>query len=118
MGAQLLKEVASKTNDIAGDGTTSATILGHAIFREGLKNVVAGSNPMELKRGIQEAVQVIVEGLKGVSKPVETKDAIAQVASISANNDETIGNLIARCNGKKLEEGVITVEESKELIPN
>ena len=113
MGAQLLKEVASKTNDVAGDGTTSATILGHAIFREGLKNVVAGSNPMELKRGIQEAVQVIVEGLKGVSKPVETKDKISQVASISANNDETIGNLIADAMEKVGKEGVITVEESK-----
>jgi chaperonin GroEL len=113
MGAQLLKEVASKTNDIAGDGTTSATILGHAIFKEGLKNVVAGSNPMELKRGIQEAVKVIVEGLKSVSKPVETKDAIAQVASISANNDETIGNLIADAMEKVGKEGVITVEESK-----
>ena len=113
MGAQLLKEVASKTNDIAGDGTTSATILGHAIFKEGLKNVVAGSNPMELKRGIQEAVNVIVEGIKGFSKPVETKDAIAQVASISANNDETIGNLIADAMEKVGKEGVITVEESK-----
>ena len=113
MGAQLLKEVASKTNDIAGDGTTSATILGHAIFKEGLKNVVAGSNPMELKRGIQEAVAVIVEGIKGFSQPVETKDAISQVASISANNDETIGNLIADAMEKVGKEGVITVEESK-----
>src|SRR6056300_122776 len=93
MGAQLLKEVASKTNDIAGDGTTSATILGHAIFKEGLKNVVAGSNPMELKRGIQEAVDVIVDGIEGLAKPVETKEETAQVASISANNDETIGDL-------------------------
>ena len=108
-----LKEVASKTNDIAGDGTTSATILGHAIFKEGLKNVVAGSNPMELKRGIQEAVNVIVEGIKGFSQPVETKDAISQVASISANNDETIGNLIADAMEKVGKEGVITVEESK-----
>ncbi len=113
MGAQLIKEVASKTNDVAGDGTTSATIIGHAIFREGLKNVVAGSNPMELKRGIQKAVEVIVEGIKGISKPVETKDSIAQVASISANNDETIGNLIADAMEKVGKEGVITVEESK-----
>jgi len=113
MGAQLIKEVASKTNDIAGDGTTSATILGHAIFKEGLKNVVAGSNPMELKRGIQTAVDVIVEGIEGLAKPVETKEETAQVASISANNDETIGDLIADAMEKVGKEGVITVEESK-----
>ena len=113
MGAQLLKEVASKTNDVAGDGTTSATILGNTIFREGLKNVVAGANPMVLKRGIQEAVEVIVAGLKDISEPVETRDKIAQVASISANNDETIGNLIADAMEKVGKEGVITVEESK-----
>ena len=113
MGAQLIKEVASKTNDIAGDGTTSATILGHAIFKEGLKNVVAGANPMELKRGIQHAVEVIVSGLRKMAKPVESRDSIAQVASISANNDETIGNLIADAMDKVKKEGVITVEESK-----
>lgn len=113
MGAQLIKEVASKTNDIAGDGTTSATILGHAIFKEGLKNVVAGANPMELKRGIQHAVEVIVAGLRKMAKPVESRDSIAQVASISANNDETIGNLIADAMDKVKKEGVITVEESK-----
>ena len=113
MGAQLIKEVASKTNDVAGDGTTSATILGHTIFREGLKMLLLVSNPMELKRGIQEAVNVIVAGIKAAAKPVETRDSIAQVASISANNDETIGNLIADAMEKVGKEGVITVEESK-----
>jgi len=113
MGAQLLKEVASKTNDIAGDGTTTATVLGNAIFKEGLKNVVAGANPIQLKKGIEEAVRVVVAGLKKISKPVETKEAIAQVASISANNDEEIGNLIADAMEKVGKDGVITVEESK-----
>jgi chaperonin GroEL len=113
MGAQLLKEVASKTNDVAGDGTTTATILGNAIFKEGLKNVVAGANPIQLKKGIEKAVKVVVEGIKQSSKPVSTKEAIAQVASISANNDETIGNLIADAMDKVGKDGVITVEESK-----
>ncbi len=113
MGAQLLKEVASKTNDVAGDGTTTATILGNAIFKEGLKNVVAGANPIQLKKGIEKAVKVVVEGLKQNSQPVKTKEAIAQVASISANNDETIGNLIADAMDKVGKDGVITVEESK-----
>lgn len=113
MGAQLLKEVASKTNDIAGDGTTTATILGNAIFQEGLKNVVAGANPIQLKKGIEEAVKVVVDGLKKISKPVESKEAIAQVASISANNDEEIGKLIADAMEKVGKDGVITVEESK-----
>ncbi|MGE4170633.1 MAG: chaperonin GroEL [Candidatus Margulisiibacteriota bacterium] len=113
MGAQLLKEIASKTNDIAGDGTTTATVLGHAIFKEGLKNVVAGANSIQLKRGIEKAVKVVVEGLKDNSKPLKTKEAIAQVASISANNDETIGNLIADAMDKVGKDGVITVEESK-----
>ncbi len=113
MGAQLLKEVASKTNDVAGDGTTTATILGHAIFREGLKNVVAGANAIQLKKGIEQAVKIIVEGLKQNSQPVETKEAIAQVASISANNDEAIGNLIANAMEKVGKDGVITIEESK-----
>lgn len=113
MGAQLLKEVASKTNDVAGDGTTTATILGNAIFQEGLKNVVAGANPIQLKKGIEEAVRVVVDNLKKISKPVETKEAIAQVASISANNDEEIGKLIADAMEKVGKDGVITVEESK-----
>jgi chaperonin GroEL len=113
MGAQLLKEVASKTNDVAGDGTTTATILGNAIFKEGLKNVVAGANPIQLKKGIEKAVKVVVEGLNASSQPVNTKEAIAQVASISANNDETIGNLIADAMDKVGKDGVITVEESK-----
>lgn len=113
MGAQLLKEVASKTNDVAGDGTTTATILGQAIFREGLKNVVAGSNPMALKRGIEQAIELIVTGLKASAKSVETREAIEQVASISANNDEKIGQLIAGAMEKVGKDGVITVEESK-----
>jgi chaperonin GroEL len=113
MGAQLLKEVASKTNDIAGDGTTTATILGYAIFKEGLKNVVAGANPIRIKKGIEQAVKVIVEGLKNNSKPVETKASIEQVATISANNDEEIGGLIAEAMDKVGKDGVITVEESK-----
>lgn len=113
MGAQLLKEVASKTNDIAGDGTTTATILGYAIFKEGLKNVVAGANPIRLKKGIEKAVKIVVAGLKANSRPVETKESIAQVATISANNDDEIGNLIAEAMDKVGKDGVITVEESK-----
>ena len=113
MGAQLLKEVASKTNDVAGDGTTPATVLGQAIFKEGLKNVVAGTSPMELKKGIEAAIAVVVEGLKKEAKAVETREAIAQVASISANNDEKIGTLIADAMEKVGKDGVITVEESK-----
>ncbi|RAP28010.1 chaperonin GroEL [Candidatus Marinamargulisbacteria bacterium SCGC AG-343-D04] len=113
MGAQLLKEVASKTNDIAGDGTTTATILGYAIFKEGLKNVAAGANPNRLKKGIEKAVKIVIDGLNNSSKPVETKEAIAQVATISANNDDEIGNLIADAMDKVGKDGVITVEESK-----
>jgi len=113
MGAQLLKEVASKTNDIAGDGTTTATVLGQAIFRAGLKNVVSGANPMAIKKGIERAVKTAVEKLKEHKKPVETKEAIAQVASISANNDSEIGDLIADAMEKVGKDGVITVEESK-----
>ncbi|MBI5400012.1 chaperonin GroEL [Candidatus Saganbacteria bacterium] len=113
MGAQLLKEIASKTNDIAGDGTTTATILGHIIFKEGLKNVVSGANPMGLKRGIQTAVDLAVEELRKQSRSVETKEAIAQVAAISANNDSEIGDLIANAMEKVGKDGVITVEESK-----
>ncbi|MFA6431730.1 MAG: chaperonin GroEL, partial [Candidatus Margulisiibacteriota bacterium] len=113
MGAQLLKEVASKTNDIAGDGTTTATLLGQIIFREGLKNVVSGANPMYLKKGIQLAVETSIAELKKLSRPVETKEEIAQVAAISANNDQEIGDLIANAMEKVGKDGVITVEESK-----
>ena len=113
MGAQLLKEVASKTNDIAGDGTTTATILGYSIFKEGLKNVAAGANPIRLKKGIEQAVKIVIEGLNSKSKAIETKEAIEQVATISANNDEEIGKLIADAMEKVGKDGVITVEESK-----
>jgi chaperonin GroEL len=112
MGAQLVKEVATKTNDVAGDGTTTATLLAQAIVREGLKNVAAGANPMIIKKGIEKAVDKAVEAIKGAAKPIESKDAIAQVASISAN-DETIGNLISDAMEKVGKDGVITVEESK-----
>src|SRR3989441_2217853 len=113
MGAQMLKEVASKTSDIAGDGTTTATVLAQAIVREGLKNVTAGANPMGLKRGIDAAVDAVVEELKRMSKSTKDKKEIAQVASIAANNDKTIGNLIAEAMEKVGKDGVITVEESK-----
>jgi chaperonin GroEL len=113
MGAQMLKEVASKTSDIAGDGTTTATVLAQAIFREGLKNVTAGANPMGLKRGIEAAVDAVVEELKKLSKSTKDKKEIAQVATIAANNDKTIGNLIAEAMEKVGKDGVITVEESK-----
>ncbi|WP_066632687.1 chaperonin GroEL [Desulfolucanica intricata] len=112
MGAQLVKEVATKTNDVAGDGTTTATVLAQAMVREGLRNVTAGANPMIIKRGIEKAVDKAVEAIKKDSKPIESKSAIAQVASISAN-DETIGNLIADAMEKVGKDGVITVEESK-----
>jgi chaperonin GroEL len=114
MGAQMVREVASKTSDIAGDGTTTATVLAQAIFREGAKNVVAGANPMELKRGIEKAVEVIVEELKKQSKPVSGQ-AIAQVGTISANSDETIGRIIAEAMEKVGKDGVITVEEAKSM---
>lgn len=114
MGAQMVKEVASKTNDIAGDGTTTATVLAQAIVREGLKNVAAGANPMDLKRGIDKAVTAVVENLKSQSQEVgDSSEKIKQVASISANNDDTIGTLIAEAFGKVGKEGVITVEEAK-----
>ncbi|QXP57112.1 chaperonin GroEL [Cellulophaga sp. HaHa_2_95] len=114
MGAQMVKEVASKTNDLAGDGTTTATVLAQAIVKEGLKNVAAGANPMDLKRGIDKAVEAIVEDLAKQAKKVgDSSDKIKQVASISANNDETIGELIAKAFGKVGKEGVITVEEAK-----
>jgi len=113
MGAQMVKEVASKTNDVAGDGTTTATVLAEAIYREGLKNVTAGSNPMELKRGIEKAVEAVVCELKKMSTSVS--DQIAQVATISANGDTTIGNIIAEAMAKVGQEGTITVEEAKTL---
>ncbi|SDB52996.1 chaperonin GroEL [Flavobacteriaceae bacterium MAR_2010_188] len=114
MGAQMVKEVASKTNDLAGDGTTTATVLAQAIVKEGLKNVAAGANPMDLKRGIDKAVEAIVKDLEKQSKEVgNSSEKIKQVASISANNDETIGDLIAKAFGKVGKEGVITVEEAK-----
>jgi len=115
MGAQMVKEVATKTSDLAGDGTTTATVLAQAIFREGLKNVTAGANPMELKRGIDKAVEAIVEHLKTLSVPSAGKKEIAQVGSISANNDKEIGNLIADAMEKVGKDGVITVEEAKGL---
>jgi len=113
MGAQMLKEVASKTSDIAGDGTTTATVLAQAIFREGLKNVTAGANPMGLKRGIETAVEAVTEELKKLSKSTKDKKEIAQVATIASNNDRNIGNLIAEAMEKVGKDGVITVEESK-----
>lgn len=114
MGAQMVKEVASKTNDIAGDGTTTATVLAQAIVREGLKNVAAGANPMDLKRGIDKAVVAVVQNLKSQSQEVgDTSEKIKQVASISANNDDNIGSLISEAFGKVGKEGVITVEEAK-----
>lgn len=113
LGAQMVKEVASKTNDVAGDGTTTATVLAQAIFREGLKNVTAGANPMELKRGIDSAVEVICRELGNMKKEVTDKKEIAQVGTISANNDHTIGNLIADAMEKVGKDGVITVEEAK-----
>jgi chaperonin GroEL len=115
MGAQMVKEVATKTSDIAGDGTTTATVLAQAIFREGLKNVTAGSNPMALKRGIDRAVAAIVEELKRISVPTAGKKEIAQIGSISANNDKEIGDLIAEAMEKVGKDGVITVEEARGL---
>ncbi|OPY91579.1 MAG: 60 kDa chaperonin [Syntrophus sp. PtaU1.Bin208] len=115
MGAQMVREVASKTSDVAGDGTTTATILAQAIYREGAKTVAAGSNPMDVKRGIEKAVVAVVAELKAISKPTKDQKEIAQVGTISANNDETIGNIIAEAMGKVGKEGVITVEEAKGL---
>ena len=115
MGAQMVKEVATKTSDLAGDGTTTATVLAQAIFREGLKNVTAGANPMELKRGIDRAVEALVAELKALSVPTAGKKEIAQVGSISANNDKEIGALIADAMEKVGKDGVITVEEAKGL---
>ena len=115
LGAQMVKEVATKTSDLAGDGTTTATVLAQAIYREGLKNVTAGANPMELKRGIERAVETVVEELKKLSVPSAGKKEIAQVGAISANNDQEIGDLIAVAMEKVGKDGVITVEEAKGL---
>ncbi len=115
MGAQLVREVASKTSDVAGDGTTTATVLAYAIYSGGIKHVVAGSNPMDIKRGIEKAVETIVGELKKISRPVQDKKEIAQVGTISANNDSTIGELIADAMDKVGKDGVITVEEAKSM---
>src|SRR5512133_3840848 len=115
MGAQMVKEVASKTSDKAGDGTTTATVLARSLFEEGLRLVAAGHNPMDLKRGIDAAVEVVVAQLKKMSKPTQGKKDIAQVGTISANGDKTIGNIIAEAMEKVGKEGVITVEEAKGL---
>src|ERR1019366_5871201 len=115
MGAQMVKEVATKTSDVAGDGTTTATVLAQAIFREGLKNVTAGANPMAIKRGIDKAVAVVVDELKKISVPTSGRKEIAQIGSISANNDKEIGDLIAEAMEKVGKDGVITVEEAKGL---
>jgi chaperonin GroEL len=113
MGAQMVKEVASKTSDVAGDGTTTATVLAQAIYREGLKHVTSGANPMDLKRGIDKAVEELIKGLKDLSSPIKENKEIAQVGSISANNDKYIGDLIAQAMDKVGKDGVITVEEAK-----
>lgn len=115
MGAQLVREVASKTSDVAGDGTTTATVLAQAIYREGVKNITGGANPMEVKRGIDKAVECVVEELKKLSKPCKGKNEISQIGTISANNDKTIGDLIAEAMDKVGKDGVITVEEAKSM---
>ncbi|HRC23778.1 MAG: chaperonin GroEL [Nitrospira sp.] len=115
MGAQLVREVASKTSDTAGDGTTTATVLAQAIYREGVKNITAGANPMEIQRGINKAVEVVIGELKKLSKPCQNKTEISQVGTISANNDKTIGDLIAEAMEKVGKDGVITVEEAKSM---
>src|SRR4029434_8519842 len=114
LGAQLVREVASKTSDIAGDGTTTATVLAQAMFREGVKAITAGSNPMDIKRGIEKAVETVIEKIKKISRPVHGK-AIAQVGTISANNDENIGEMIAKAMERVGKDGVITVEEAKSM---
>ena len=118
MGAQLLKEVATKTNDVAGDGTTTATVLAYSMIREGLRSVAAGINPMEIKRGIGKAVEIVVDDIQDTSKEIKEKGEIAQVAAISANNDNDIGELIANAMEKVGKDGVITVEESKSMDTN
>src|SRR5205085_2301066 len=115
MGAQLVREVASKTNDAAGDGTTTATVLAYAIVREGARSVAAGMNPMDLKRGVEKAVEIVVTDLKRRSKKVKSNDEIRQVGTISANGDATVGKMIAEAMAKVGNEGVITVEEAKSL---
>jgi chaperonin GroEL len=115
MGARMVNEVASKTSDVAGDGTTTATVLAQAIYREGMKNVAAGANPMEIKRGIEKAVDVVIEEIKKLSNPTKNKKEISQVGTISANNDKTIGDLIAEAMDKVGKDGVITVEEAKSM---
>ncbi len=115
MGAQMVKEVASRTSDVAGDGTTTATVLAQSIYKEGSKLVTAGVNPMAIKRGIEKAVAAAVEELKKISKPTKDQEEIAQVGTISANNDATIGNIIAEAMNKVGKEGVITVEEAKSM---
>ena len=115
MGAQLVKEVATKTNDVAGDGTTTATVLAQAMIREGLKNVAAGANPMVIRKGIEKAVKAAVDEIKNIAKPMEGKESIAQVAAISAN-DEEVGQLIAEAMEKVGNDGVVTVEESKGFV--
>jgi len=115
MGAQMVREVASKTSDVAGDGTTTATVLAQAIYREGSKLLAAGHNPMELKRGIEKGVETVIDELKKFSKPTKEQKEISQVGTISANNDETIGNIIAEAMAKVGKEGVITVEEAKSM---
>src|SRR5438105_12317934 len=114
MGAQMVREVASKTSDVAGDGTTTATVLAQAIYREGAKNVTAGANPMEIKRGIERAVEIITAELKKMSRPVGGA-MVAQVGTISANNDETIGVIIAEAMDRVGQDGVITVEDAKTM---
>ena len=115
MGAQMVKEVASKTSDLAGDGTTTATVLAQAIYREGIKNVTSGANPMDLKRGIDKAVETVVEELRKISKPVKSKKEQEQVATVSANSDRNIGSLIAEAMEKVGKDGVVTVEEAKSM---
>jgi chaperonin GroEL len=115
MGAHMVNEVASKTSDVAGDGTTTATVLAEAIYREGIKNVTAGANPMEIKRGIDKAVEVVVQEIRRISKPTKDKTEISQVGTISANNDRTVGDLIAEAMDKVGKDGVITVEEAKSM---
>ena len=115
IGAQLVKEVASKTSDVAGDGTTTATVLAQAIYREGVKHLAAGGNAMALKRGIDKGVEAVVENLKKMSKPCQDKKEVAQIGTISANNDKAIGDLISEAMNKVGKDGVITVEEAKSM---
>jgi len=115
MGAQMVKEVAEKTSDTAGDGTTTATLLTYSIYKEGMKNVTAGANPMGIKRGIDKAVAVVIDELKKMAKPIKDKKETSQIATISANGDSTIGNLLADAMDKVGKDGVVTVEEAKSM---